>query len=381
MAPPAASPVSTSDPLPVRSSAAGRPILRLVALALGCALLALLPAVWLLGAQQRALALHEQRLQGHAQLVAAAPLAGALPWHRDLSTRLLLGEAEVEGALRRAAAEVRSALRRVDAMLAQNGDPFSLAAEWRELDARWAHLESRYGRLSPPENVDAHNRLLQHVETLLAQLVQRAQITRAAAGGAHLLILGEIGDLPALSRHLAMLRAHALLAGSEPGVDRRERFAQSVHDARAALEQLEAHLAAAYAVDAPGRAVLEQRSARALALARGVLDEADTLLTTRRVPGRRAGPWFSTTTQAVESLQGVSDALSERVATLLAGEVETLRVRRGATEALAVLIGCCAMLAALVLGRALLGRGRGRTASAMSASRGGAAHGRQGGAA
>jgi len=58
--------------------------------------------------------------------------------------------------------------------------------------------------------------------------------------------------------------------------------------------------------------------------------------------------------------------VSERVTTLLAGAVEALRVRRSATQALAVLLGSCALLAALVLGRGLLARQREDTTSAGS---------------
>ena len=363
--PSATQPAPTPGPRLDAPVAAGLRTTRLVALALGCALLALVPALWLLSAQQRDLAIHEERLRGHERLVAAMPLVAALPWHRDLSTRLLLGETAVEGALRRGANEVRSALRRVDAMFEQRGDSFALGDDWREVGQRWAHLESRYARLAAAENVEAHNRLLQHVEAFLAQLAQRSQLPQEPAAATHLLILCETDELPALSRHVGMLRAHGLLAGREPSPDRRQRVARTLHDARAALDRLAARLSAAYAVDAATRALLDQRSARALALVQGVLQEADALLGAGHPPEPDAGAWFSTITQAVESLQGVNDALSERVATLLAGEVETLRVRRRATQALAVLFGSCALLAALVLGRALLARGRGRVAGPL----------------
>ena len=339
---------------------------RVVAIGLGCALFALVPALWLLDAQQRDFATLEQRQRGHAYLAAAAPLASALPWHRDLSTRLLLGEGSVEGALRRAANEMRSAMRRTSAMTLQHGDALALEDDWQDLVARWAHLESRYSRLSAAENVAAHNRLLQHVGQFLALIAQRSQLLQEPSTATRFLLLCESADMPALARHTAMLRAHALLAGLESTPDRRERIAGTLSQANAAFDRLASNLAAAYAADATSRALLEQRSARALDLVREVLQQADALLAPGRAPMPDASAWFSMTTQAVESLQGVHDALSERVERLLAGEAEALRVRRSATQALAVLLGSCALLAALVLGRGLLARQREDTSSAGS---------------
>jgi hypothetical protein len=188
--------------------------------------------------------------------------------------------------------------------------------------------------------------------------VQRSQLLQESVAGTHFLILCETGDIPALASHTAMLRAHALLAGRGSSPDRRERFARSLGEAHAALDRLDSHLSAAYATDAVSRALLEPRSERALDLVRDVLRQADALLVSGHPPEPDVSAWFSMITQAAESLQGVNDALTERVATLLAGEAAALRVRRSATQALAVLLGSCVLLASLVLGRALLRRRR-----------------------
>lgn len=330
-----------------------------VVIGLLAGLVALVPTVLLLAVQQRDSDRLENRLRGQQYLAAVAPLTSALPWHRDLSTRLLLRDPSVEGAARRAASEVRSALRQGSAMTARHGEALALSSRWQDLAARWAWLESRYPRLSAPDNVEAHNRLLEQAGEFIALIAQRSELLVEPAAGARFLILCNSVDIPALAHQTAMLRAHALLAGPRASADRRARTARTIAEARTALDRVAADLEAAFAANEASRALLEPRTAHALELVRQVLAQASVAGAPDEPDG---SAWFSATTQAVESLQGVHDAVAERVATLLAGQAERLRARRRATQALAVLVGSCTLLGVLVLGRRWLRSPRGKDA-------------------
>jgi hypothetical protein len=322
-------------------------------------------ALLLLGAQQRDIDTLDRRLRGQEYAVAVSRLLSAVPWHRDLSSRALLGDASVEGTLRRAQAEVRSALRELDAATTQQELALTLTDRWGELRTRWAHIESRYPGLAPAANAQAHDNLLADASAFLALVVQRSGLLLEPAPGAHALSVCSMLAIPTLARHTGMLRAHALRPMSEVTPAQREQIVRTIADARTALEQLMFNLEAAYAADPITRAALEERTTRALEQVRRVLAQADTAFAPGRPLELDANAWFSATTQAVEALEGVRDAAAARVSTLLSERAQGLRERRLATQALAVLVTACTLLGVLVLGRSLL-RGRWRPPRAVA---------------
>jgi hypothetical protein len=314
-------------------------------------------ALLLLGAQQRDIEALDKRLRGLEYAAAVSRLLSAVPWHRDLSSRALLGDASVEGTLRRAQTEVRSALRELDAAAAQEGFALALIDRWGELRSQWTLIESQQPTLTPAANVEAHNRLLGEASVFLALVGQRSELLLEPRRGAHALSVCSTLAMPALARHTAMLRAYGLLTAKEVSPARREQIVRTLADARTALDQVVFSLEEAYAADDATRAALEQRTTRALEQVRRVLDQAETAF----APGRRldldANAWFSATTQAVEALEGARDAAAARVASLLSQRARGLRERRLVIQALAVLVTAGTLLGVLVLGRSLL-RGR-----------------------
>ena len=335
-----------------------RPRLSAVQTLAAMGLLSTLPgmvlALLLLGAQQRDIETLDQRARGHEYAAAVSRLLSAVPWHRDLSTRALLGDASVEGTLRRAQAEVRAALRELDAQAAQQGVALSVMDRWGQLRAQWEGIESRHPDATPAANAQAHDRLLADASTFLALVALRSELLLEPAAGAHALSVCTTLAIPALARHSGMLRAHGLMAGNQVSRDQRERVVRTLAEARIALDQVAFSLEEAYVADPVARAALEERSARALEQVRRVLEQADTAFSPGRPPELDPNAWFSATTQAVEALEGVREAAAFRVSTLLSDRAHALRERRLATQALAVLVTACTLLGVLVLGRSLL---------------------------
>jgi hypothetical protein len=326
----------------------------LAAMGLLSTLPGVLLALLLLGAQQRDIDTLDKRQRGQEYAAAVSRLLSAVPWHRDLSGRALLGDVSVEGTLRRAQAEVRSALRELDATAAQQGVALALVDRWSELRAQWELIESQHSALTPAANLEAHNRLLADASTFLALVVQRSELLLEPAGGVHALSVCSTLAIPTLARHTGMLRAYGLLTAREVSPAQRELVVRTLADARTALDQLEFSLAEAYAADRATRAALEERATRALEQVRRVLEEAEVAFAPGRPRDLDANAWFSATTQAVEALEGVRDAAATRVSSLLSERVQGLSERRLATQALAVLVTACTLLGVLVLGRSLL---------------------------
>jgi hypothetical protein len=333
----------------------------LAAMGLLSTLPGVLLALLLLGAQQRDIDTLDKRQRGQEYAAAVSRLLSAVPWHRDLSSRALLGDASVEGTLRRAQAEVRSALRELDSTAAQQGVALALVDRWSELRAQWELIESQHSALTPAANLDAHNRLLADASTFLALVGQRSELLLEPAGGVHALSVCSTLVIPTLARHTGMLRAYGLLSTNEVSPAQRELVVRTLADASTALDRLEFSLEEAYAADRATRAALEERTTRALEQVRRVLEAAEVAFAPGRPRDLDPNAWFSATTQAVEALEGVRDAAAARVSTLLSERAQGLRERRLATQALAVLVTACTLLGVLVLGRSLL-RGRSRQA-------------------
>lgn len=311
-------------------------------------------AVLLLGIQQRDVDTLDQRLRGQAYAALVSRLLSALPWHRDLSTRALLGDASVEGTLRRAQTEVRSALRDLDAAAAEEDIAPILIERWRDLHARWEWIEAQPSRLAAAANVETHNRLLADSSTFLALVGQRSGLLLEPEPGIHALGVSSTLAIPALARHTGMLRAYGLLAAKGVSPSQRERVVGTLADARSALRQAAFSLEEAYAADAATRAALEERTARALEQVQQVLEQAEAVFTPGRPLEVDANAWFSATTQAVEALEGARDAAAARASSLLSQRARALREQRLAVQALAVLVTACTLLGVLVLGRSLL---------------------------
>jgi hypothetical protein len=341
----------------------------LVAMGLLSAFPGVVLALLLLGTQQRDIEALDKRLHGQAYAAAVLRLLSAVPWHRDLSSRALLGDTSVEGTLRRAQTEVSSALRELDAAAAQEGFAFALIDRWGELRTQWTLIESQQtsrspeGGLTPAANVEAHNRLLGEAGVFLALVGQRSELLLEPGAGVHALSVCSTLAMPALARHTGMLRAYGLLTVKEVSPARREEIVRTLADARTALDQVVFSLEEAYAVDDATRAALEERTTRALEQVRRVLDQAETAF----APGRRleldANAWFSATTQAVEALEGAREAAAARVSSLLSQRARGLRERRLVTQALALLVTAGTLLGVLVLGRSLVRGGAARAAA------------------
>ncbi|HXV06469.1 MAG TPA: hypothetical protein VD791_00425 [Burkholderiales bacterium] len=329
----------------------------LVAMGLLSAFPGVVLALLLLGAQQRDIEAVDKRVRGQEYGAAVSRLLSAVHWHRDLSSRALLGDTSVEGTLRRAQTELRSALRELDAAAAQEGFAFALIDRWGELRAQWARVESEQPTLTPAANVEAHNRLLAEAGVFLALVGQRSELLLDPAPGVHALSVCSTLTMPALARHTGMLRAYALLTAREVSPAQRERIVRTLADARTAFDQVVFSLDEAYAADGKTRAALQERTTRALEQVRRVLDQAETAFAPGRRPDLDANAWFSATTQAVEALEGARDAAAARVSSLLSKRARGLRERRLVTQALAVLVIAGTLLGVLVLGRSLL-RGR-----------------------
>jgi hypothetical protein len=342
----------------------------LVAMGLLSAFPGVVLALLLLGAQQRDIEAVDKRLRGQEYGAAVSRLLSAVHWHRDLSSRALLGDTSVEGTLRRAQTELRSALRDLDAAAAQEGFAFALIDRWGELRAQWARIESEQtsrspeGGLTPAANVEAHNRLLAEAGAFLALVGQRSELLLDPAPGVHALSVCSTLTMPALARHTGMLRAYALLTARGVSPAQRERILRTLADARTAFDQVVFSLDEAYAADGKTRAALQERTTRALEQVRRVLDQAETAFAPGRRPDLDANAWFSATTQAVEALEGARDAAAARVSSLLSQRARGLRERRLVTQALAVLAIAGTLLGVLVLGRSLL---RGRAPQALGA--------------
>ncbi len=335
----------------------------LVAMGLLSAFPGVVLALLLLGAQQRDIEAVDKRLRGQEYAAAVSRLLSAVPWHRDLSSRALLGDTSVEGTLRRAQTELRSALRQLDAAAAQEGFAFALSDRWGELRAQWTRIESQQtsrspdGGPTPAANVAAHNRLLAEASVFLALVGQRSELLLEPAPGVHALSVCSTLTMPALARHTGMLRAYSLLTAGEVSPAQRERIARTLADARTAFDQVVFSLEEAYIADDKTRAALQERTTRALEQVRRVLDQAEAVFVPGRRPDLDANAWFSATTQAVEALEGARDATAARASSLLSKRARVLRERRLVTQALAVLVIAGTLLGVLALGRSLL-RGR-----------------------
>jgi twitching motility protein PilJ len=295
-----------------------------------------------------------RQLRGHELAEAVGRLVTAVPWHRDLATRLLAGDNTAEATLRRSVTELRAAIQQVDLMTGRHGEEFGLSGQWVQLRAQWTLLESEYNTLSPSRSVEAHTRVMQGISNFLALAGERSGLLLDSKPQTYFLISADTLGLPALNTQLAMLRTQAYLGGREVNSAQRELVLHAVADARAALEQVGASLDSAYAADAESRSTLQDKTTKALDAARRILDQADAAYLAGQPAGMEPNAWFTATTQVIEGLEGVHQDLSRRTGVLLGERVEALERGLVLTQGVSTVFVLFALLGMLMMGRRLL---------------------------
>jgi methyl-accepting chemotaxis protein len=315
----------------------------------------LLLSIFLLRNQNDAIEHAERERRGQAYAVAVSRLVSAVPLHRDLTSRLLAGDASVQAALGRAAAEVGVRIREVDALTALYGRELQLTSLWTQLRAQWTLLEAEYNTLAPVQNYEAHTRLMAGVNNFLVLIAERSGLLLDADERSYFLIVSEVLGLPSAISHISGLRLQGYGAGRDASQVEREIATRTAADARSALQQVALHLDAAFAADADGREALEEKAGQALSDAQRLLDQADSAF-----PGRAAGTdpgaWFQATSEVIERLDVLQGSISHRAGALLQQRAETLTRGRTASQGISAVFALLALLGMLVLGRNMLRR-------------------------
>ena len=311
---------------------------------------------FLLRQQSQGIELAEREQRGKAYANAVYRLVTAVPLHRDLTGRLLAGDASVQAALGRAAAEVQVGIREVDALTALYGRELSLTSLWAQLRAQWTLLESEYNTLSTVQNYEAHTRLMAGVNNFLGLVAERSGLLLDPQPQTYFLIVPDTLALPAAISHISGLRLQAHGFGRVTGQVEREMVIRTVADARNALEQVAVNLDAAFAADADNRELLEERTGQILTDAQRLLDRADSVFLSGRATGVEPDAWFQATTQVIEQLDGLQGIISRRAGALLGDRVESLTRGRTASQGISAVFALLALLGMLVLGRNMLRR-------------------------
>ncbi len=311
---------------------------------------------FLLRQQNQGVELAEREQRGKAYANAVYRLVTAVPLHRDLTTRLLAGDASVQAALGRAAAEVRVGMKEVDGLTALYGRELELTSLWTQLRAQWTLLESEYNTLSTVQNYEAHTRLMAGVNNLLGLVAERSGLLLDPQKQTYFLIVPDTLALPAAISHISGLRLQAYSFGRDTGQVEREMVIRTVADARNALEQVAVNLDAAIAADADNRELLEEKAGQVLSDAQRLLDRADSAFLIGRATAVEPDAWFQATTQVIERLDGLQGTISRRADALLGERVESLTRARTASQGISAVFALLAMLGMLVLGRNLLRR-------------------------
>ena len=316
----------------------------------------LLLSSFLLREQNAAIAHAERERHGQAYAAAVSRLVSAVPLHRDLTSRLLAGDASVQAALGRAAAEVGVGIREVDALTALYGREFQLTSMWTQLRAQWTLLESEYNTLAPVQNYEAHTRLMAGVNNLLALIAERSGLLLDPDKGGYFLIVPEVLGLPSAISHLSGLRLQGYSVGRDGSQVERELATRTAAEARGALQQVALHLDAAFTADADLREVLEEKAGQALSDAQRLLDQADNTFPAGRAAGPDPGAWFQATSAAIDRLDALRGSISQRAGALLQQRAETLTRGRTASQGISAVFALLALLGMLVLGRNMLRR-------------------------
>jgi methyl-accepting chemotaxis protein len=315
---------------------------------------------FLLRQQNQGVELAEREQRGKAYANAVYRLVTAVPLHRDLTTRLLAGDASVQAALGRAAAEVRVGIKEVDGLTALYGRELELTSLWTQLRAQWTLLESEYNTLSTVQNYEAHTRLMAGVNNLLGLVAERSSLLLDPQKQTYFLIVPDTIALPAAISHISGLRLQAYSFGRDTGQVEREMVIRTVADARNALEQVAVNLDAAIAADADNRELLEEKAGQVLGDAQRLLDRADSAFLAGRATVVEPDAWFQATTQVIERLDGLQGTISRRADALLGERVESLTRGRTASQGISAVFALLAVLGMLVLGRNMLRRIRER---------------------
>jgi len=304
--------------------------------------------------QNRDIEMVQGHQHGHEYANAVIGLANALPLHRDLTTRLLLGDASVQAELGRAAADVRVGVREVDGMTDHYGAELGLTALWTQLRSQWTLLESEYNTLSVLQNYEAHDRLMAGVVNFLALVGERSRLLLDPQPHTYFLIAPDTLGLPSATVQLSGLRLQAYFAGRQVSSTQREIVTRTIAQTRSALQSVATQLDSAYANDTATRDLLQERATQALDRARRLLEKADTSFEPGQAPSIEPSEWFQATSDTIEQLAALHTAISRHTAALLGERITSLQRGRLFSQGISAVFVLFALLGMLVLGRNML---------------------------
>ncbi len=268
--------------------------------------------------QNRSINLVAEELRGLEYLKPLERVLIAVPLHRDLSIRLLSGDASLAEQQRSAAAEVSSALTALTANEARYGSEFGTADYVTELVNGWQTLESRVSTLTPGESFQEHVALMSdQVFPLLEQVSDRSNLGLDDDLNNFYVSKLALTTLPRLSESISQLRdqGSGILTRQAILPEEQDYLGTLARQVTTDLAELQRDVRIATEGQPSYKAVFNQNLEELTELAGYTVAVANSNLISRFNPGLTPATYFREATRAVTASFGFfrtsTDALTE----------------------------------------------------------------------
>jgi methyl-accepting chemotaxis protein len=310
---------------------------------------------FVINAQSENIAFANKELDGYRYVGPIQAAASAVSLHSGLAARTLSGDADARTRMERAGTAVSEALKAAEQRGAALHE-FGLQDPWPRIASSWANLQAKLSGFTPEQSLVAHTELGERLRRLLSRVGEESGLSLDPEAETYYLIIPSLQLLPEASDSLGVVRAQGALAARAGHIsaERREALASTIAIARQSLQAASESLEAALRKNAGNRTQLAAPIERALANARGVLDEASEAFRPDRPITSDAGAWSDRATRAIQGIDQLSKAVSARAVELLEARVAEGVRERLSTQGVSLFFVVLALMGLALVGRNLV---------------------------
>ncbi len=218
-------------------------------------------ATFVINIELEKVAVLQDEIEGLELIAPMAHLSRVIAEHRDQAVMAASGDARLQRALSRAAAEVGQVILQIDEGNASSGDKLGVAKRWNKIKQAWTALSEAAPTLSVIDINERHNALIGELNALRLQVAGVSKLLFDENPGNYFMVVASTVELPPVAQALADLRAEAVsiaILGGEISSEAKQRLVARQELVKSQLGRVRYNISKAVEFD-PGLAAVADK--------------------------------------------------------------------------------------------------------------------------
>jgi methyl-accepting chemotaxis protein len=219
-------------------------------------------ATFVINIELEKVAVLQDEIKGLELIAPMARLTRVIAEHRDQAVMAASGDARLQRALSKAAAEVGQVILQIDEGNASSGDKLGVAARWNKIKQAWTALSEAAPTLSAMDVNERHDALIGELNALRLHVAGVSKLLFDENPGNYFMVVASTVELPTVAQALADLRAEAVsiaLLGGEISGEAKQRLVARQELVKSQLGRVRYNLNKAREFDPSLGAVADER--------------------------------------------------------------------------------------------------------------------------